>query len=151
MASYLYSKLSSFLQEKSQHSARLNGGVANGKSAIFSSKKSTDEIPVVEITDSPSSLPRRIKKAASIGSVSGLSEDSRSPDEARPSSAGSKAGREIDEAELSLSPTQSLTMESVMSPSRKSTEALKKVGEIAWRFKFGNLAVSIIRKIADLL
>lgn len=129
MASYIYSKLSSFFQEKSEGSTRINGGIANGKT--FTSKRSKDEIPVVEITDSPSAIPRRIKKAASVGSVSGLSEDSRGPDEARPSSAGSKAGRVVDpEAELSLSsPTQSLTMESIMSPSRKSSEALKKVIE----------------------
>ena len=123
MASYLYSKISSFFQEKSEH-FKVNGEVVNGKYC-------RDEIPVVEITDSPSSLPRRIKKAASVGSVSGLSEDSRSPDEGRPSSAGSKGIKAGDETDLSLSPTQSLTRESVVSPSRKSTEALKKV---QWHF-----------------
>ncbi len=135
MAFYLYSKLSSYFQEKEGSASTkvgLNGGVANGSSSIFS-KRRTDDIPIVEITDSPSSLPRRMKKAASIGSVSGLSEDSRSPDEARPSSAGSKASGRAEETD---SPTQSLTTESVMSPSRKSTDALKKVSSLLmcmWR------------------
>ena len=94
-----------------------NGMVTNGKAHF--SKHGAEEIPTVEITDSPSTLHRRLQKASSIGSFSAVSEDSRSPDEGgRPSSAGSRAEREA-----SFSPSQSL----ILSPNRKSTDALKKV------------------------
>ena len=125
---YLYSKFTSFFQEKTGSASSVkvgvNGGMANGKPSFFS-KRNTDQIPVVEITDSPSS--RRIKKAASVGSVSGLSEELCSPDDTRPASAGGGGKMGEDETDLSLSPTQSLNTESIVSPSRKSNEALKKV------------------------
>jgi hypothetical protein len=102
-----------------------NGVVSNGVPARYTKKKSP---PVVEITvDSPNSFHRRIQKAASVGSVSAISWGSKSPDEqGRPSSAGSRTTGQGEETDRSLSPTQSLT-ESIVSPSRKGTEALKKV------------------------
>lgn len=131
MASYFYSKISSFFQDsKAQRSNSLklaNGVLPNGTPARYT-KKGPEDLPTVEITDSPSSLHRRIQKAASVGSVSALSWGSKSPDEqGRPSSAGSRTTGQGEETDRSLSPTQSLTTESVVSPSRKGTEALKKV------------------------
>lgn len=137
MASYIYSKLSSLFQSskpvegsgEGSFSSRVisNGVLPNGKAAHFNKKRSpVPEIPKVEITDSPTI--RRLQKAASVGSISGLSsEDSsiKSPDEGRPSSAGSRGKGE--ERDLSMSPTQSLTTEAVLSPSRKTMEALRKV------------------------
>lgn len=129
MASFIY-KISSFFQDsKSERSNSVklsNGIISNGTPARYT-KKGSGDLPTVEITDSPSSLHRRIQKAASVGSMSAICRDSRSPDEGRPSSAGSKATGAEDETDRSLSPTHSLTAESVMSPSRKSAEALKKV------------------------
>lgn len=132
MASFIYSKISSFFQDSSseRHNSlkSANGFVQNGKSLA---KRGSSDLPTVEITDSPSTLNRRIHKAASVGSMSAISHDSRSPDEGRPdeegrpSSAGSRGQGE--ETDLSLSPTQSLTTEAILSPSRKGTEALKKV------------------------
>lgn len=126
MASFIYSKLTSFFQESKSGRSRsssvkavANGVIPNGSSALFS-KKGPRDIPSVKITDSP--LHRRVQKSASVGSISVVSEDSsRSPDEGRPSSAGSK------ERDLSMSPTQSSATESVMSPSKKTMDVLKKV------------------------
>ena len=126
MASYylkLYSqKISSIFQDsRSQrnNSLKTNGSLLNGKLHGHMVKKEPVGIPTVEVTDSPTS--RRIQKAASVGSIVALSEDSKSLDEIdRPSSAGSR--REDND-----SPTQSSTRESTLSPSRKSEEALKKV------------------------
>ena len=130
MASYIYSKLSSFFQDSKSERANsisgkplTNGILSNGRASHYTKR----DIPTVEVTDSPTL--HRLHKAASVGSVSGFSEDSsiKSPDEGRPSSAGSRSikGREAS----SESPTQSLTSvtEVVVSPSRKSMEALKKV------------------------
>lgn len=135
MASYIYSKLTSFFQDSrsergnslSRSSKSLaNGILSNGRAGHTPShsKKGgvSSDIPTVQITDSPSAI-HRLHKAASVGSVSGYSEDSsiRSPDE-RPSSAGSRSTK----GEGSVSPTHD-SRETVMSPSRKTMEALKKV------------------------
>lgn len=110
----------SLFQDSKQKGIKANGILTNGKAHI--SKNDLEDIPTVEITDSPTSLHRRLQKASSIGSFSAVSEDSRSPDEGgRPSSAGSRA--QGYEREASFSPSQSL----ILSPNRKSTDALKKV------------------------
>lgn len=129
MASFIYSKISSFFQDSKSdrtNSIKLSNGVVPNRTPARYTKKGPDDLPTVEITDSPSSLPRRIQKATSLGSVAAMHvyRDSKSPDEGRPSSAGSRAEEETDR---SLSPTQSLTTDTVLSPSRKSSEALKKV------------------------
>ncbi len=128
MASYFYSKLSSLFQDTKpeKRSAVIlseNRIISNGTSV----HRDVYNIPVVEITDSPSSIPRRIQKSASVGSISAASEDSRNTVGGRPSSAGSRAGSKEDERVTSQSPTYSSTTVSTLSPSRKCTEALQKV------------------------
>lgn len=112
--SFIYSRLSSLFQDKSHR----NGSekLMNGQASPWSKQMG---IPSVEITGSPIHH-RKIHKAASVGSISGLSEDSRSLEEGQASSSGSgkgDGGRKLRED----------TGESIASPSRKSADALKKV------------------------
>lgn len=110
--SFIYSRLTSFFQDKSHR----NGGekLTNGQTGGSNSWSKQASIPSVEITGSP--IHRKIQKAASIGSISGLSEDSRSLEDGRASLSGSRKGDVSKDG-----------VESITSPSRKATEALKKV------------------------
>lgn len=146
--SFLYSKFSSLFQEsKTARSNSVpmgyNGVVTNGKSSpgksspVINGKRSPffkqkSVIPTVEITDSPTNLHRRVQKSSSTGSLSATSEESRSPDhtEIRPSSAGSRAAAKDEERDNSDSPTQT-PLESIMSPGRRATVALKRVSDMS--------------------
>lgn len=120
--SYVYSKLyflfKDGLPQRNTESA-VDGSLFNGQPVQLSKKA---DIPSVEITDSPSSLQRRACLSTSMGSLSGLSEDSHSLDEheGRVSSSSSTKGE-------SRSQMKEVGEKVAASPSRKSTEALKKV------------------------
>ena len=101
--------------------------MANGQAGSSTSTWSKQcSIPAVEITDSP--IHRRIHKAASVGSISGLSEDSRSLEDGHASSSGSGKG-DIGRQQQQQQQREELG-EGVTSPSRKAADTLKKVRKL---------------------
>jgi len=87
------SKLTSLFQDNKSlknGGEKMMNGQAGGSTSTWSKQCS---IPSVEITDSP--IHRRIQKATSVGSISGLSEDSRSLEDGRASSSGSGKGEVV--------------------------------------------------------
>ena len=119
--SFIYSKLCSLFKEGKlrSNSECANGDLFSGQPVQWS--KNSD-IPSVEITDSPGSLQRKTYISISMGSISGMSEDSHSLDENDGQASSSGSPKRETRSQISESPENS-----IVSPSRKSMAVLKKV------------------------